>query len=308
VVHGGPVADVEAAHWARLRVIDALLAEPVRLPKPAAGDAVLVVDGAAGLARRQQRDLGDLEATWGALDQWWLFARAAGPEAMARLLVRWREHLASDGPPTAGDSSLVLPWPSRDVALIKVFLAHGLCPDSVIAVRPAGRPEAPAAAPAGVRIRPAAAADLAAMVTLYMEQVRFGAQVSGMTERPTTAGLIRDRYAAVLATDPSWVWVAEQDGELVGLASVAVGERAAWIAPLVAATPVAYVDCMTVAAVHRGGGVAAALVRHLHAAVDEAGIAVTLLHYAALNPLSAPFWHRGGYRPLSTRWQLTPAR
>jgi hypothetical protein len=36
--------------------------------------------------------------------------------------------------------------------------------------------------------------------------------------------------------------------------------------------------------------------------------AVTLLHYAALNPLSAPFWHRSGYRPLSTRWKLTLAR
>jgi hypothetical protein len=54
--------------------------------------------------------------------------------------------------------------------------------------------------------------------------------------------------------------------------------------------------------------VGSALIGHLHAALDEAGTAATLLHYSGLNPLSAPFWHRCGYRPLSTRWQLSPAR
>lgn len=45
----------------------------------------------------------------------------------------------------------------------------------------------------------------------------------------------------------------------------------------------------------------------VHQALDDAGISATLLHYSALNPLSAPFWHRSGYRPLRTRWQVSPA-
>jgi GNAT superfamily N-acetyltransferase len=191
--------------------------------------------------------------------------------------------------------------------MTKVFLAHGLCPDSVIAVRPAGRADPAAPAPAGIRIRRATAADLTAVVAFYLEQIRFGARLSGMTERPSTARLAREVYAAALAADEPWVWVADRDGELVGLVSVAVGAHADWIAPQVAATPVAYVDCMSVAAGHRGGGVATALVRKLHVAVDRAGVAATLLHYGALNPLSVPFWHRSGYRPLATRWELTPA-
>jgi hypothetical protein len=31
------------------------------------------------------------------------------------------------------------------------------------------------------------------------------------------------------------------------------------------------------------------------------------LHYAQLNPLSAPFWNRMGYRPLWTGWEVRPA-
>jgi GNAT superfamily N-acetyltransferase len=65
---------------------------------------------------------------------------------------------------------------------------------------------------------------------------------------------------------------------------------------------------MVVGAGHRGDGVGAALVAAAHAALDAAGVAVTLLDYYALNPLSVPFWHRCGYRPLSTEWTRRPAR
>jgi hypothetical protein len=34
---------------------------------------------------------------------------------------------------------------------------------------------------------------------------------------------------------------------------------------------------------------------------------LTLLHYSQMNPLSAPFWHRMGYRPLWTTWEARPA-
>jgi hypothetical protein len=32
-----------------------------------------------------------------------------------------------------------------------------------------------------------------------------------------------------------------------------------------------------------------------------------LLHYAQVNPVSAPFWSRMGYRPLWTIWEARPA-
>lgn len=45
-----------------------------------------------------------------------------------------------------------------------------------------------------------------------------------------------------------------------------------------------------------------------HREAEATGVATTLLHYAQVNPLSAPFWSQQGYRPLWTVWEATPAR
>lgn len=91
-------------------------------------------------------------------------------------------------------------------------------------------------------------------------------------ERPATAQVLRQEVRAALGRDEPWTWVAEVDGQLTGLLMIDPPERAGWVAPL-----------------------------------DAAGAAVTLLHYAGLNPLSGPFWHRCGYRPLWTTWRVSPA-
>jgi GNAT superfamily N-acetyltransferase len=69
----------------------------------------------------------------------------------------------------------------------------------------------------------------------------------------------------------------------------------------------AYLQTMFVEPGQRGGGVGAALAARVHHELDARGIDVTLLHYSQLNPLSAPFWHRMGYRPLWTTWEARPA-
>ena len=76
---------------------------------------------------------------------------------------------------------------------------------------------------------------------------------------------------------------------------------------MVRAAPVAYLELMDRAARRAGRGVAAALVARLHQVADESGVAVTLLHYEQVNPLSGPFWHQQGYRPLWTSWEARPA-
>jgi len=56
-----------------------------------------------------------------------------------------------------------------------------------------------------------------------------------------------------------------------------------------------------------GAGAGTALVRHVHREPDRAGFNATLLHYLGMSPLAGPFWHRCGYRPLTTNWEVRPA-
>lgn len=81
-----------------------------------------------------------------------------------------------------------------------------------------------------------------------------------------------------------------------------------WTASAVSTGPVAYLATMSVRPRHRGYGVATALAARVHRELDAAGVAVTLLHHAQLNPLSAAFWNRVGYRPLWTSWEVRPAQ
>ena len=68
-----------------------------------------------------------------------------------------------------------------------------------------------------------------------------------------------------------------------------------------------YLSDLIVLPGHRGTGAGAALVRQAHRELDRAGFSAVLLHYLGMNPLAAPFWHRCGYRPLLTSWEVRPA-
>ena len=47
--------------------------------------------------------------------------------------------------------------------------------------------------------------------------------------------------------------------------------------------------------------------RDVTGVLDARGVDLTLLHYSQVNPLSVPFWHRMGYRPLWSTWEARPA-
>jgi predicted N-acetyltransferase YhbS len=319
-------AAAQAAVARRWQAIDALLPEPSE-PAVACGADLTVTssDGqvvAVGSCRHLSLKPGTLELAWGAASQFALTPWVVGPDvgtALGQLVVRWRRHLARQHEAADPDSAAVIRWPSRDIDGVRALLEHGLRPLTVIAARSAGRrsPAATAgsasaggavcAEPVRLRVRAAEPGDVAAVERLVMAMMRYDAHFGAVQVRPDTAAAARDFAARTLAAANPWLWLAERDGTAVGMVQAEPPEAASWLAPAVRPQPVAYLGQMSVLPGERGTGVGTALVDHLHREIDALGVAVTLLHHAQLNPLSAPFWGSMGYRPLWTLWEVRPA-
>ena len=176
------------------------------------------------------------------------------------------------------------------------------------AARPRSRLSRPLTSLGGLRIRRAGPADIEFVARLGIEIIRFDSRFGTVNERAGTLDALRREAAGLVAGQAPWTWLAERDGEPVAMLAAQRPEAAGWITPMVRLAPAAYLMLMFVQPGERGDGVGAALAGQFHREADAAGVAVTLLHYEQLNPLSAPFWSRQGYRPLWTTWQATPAR
>ncbi len=303
----------------RWQTIDPLLPAAEALPPGCDTELVAVgADGqpvAIGSCEHWVGTAGSLDLTWGAAQRFQLTVWLTSSDvtnALDHLLSLWRDHLA-DVPGTGGeDTAAVVNWPSRDIDGVAALLRHGLAPLAVIAARTRSRStltaDEPGTARPGPRVRRAGPADIDAVVRLGLEVIRYDAHFGSVIERPGTANALHDEAAGLLARPEPWIWLAERDDTPVGLLYAEPPESAGWIAPMVRPAPVGYLTLMFVRPGDRGTGVSAALAARFHEEVDAAGVAVTLLHYEQVNPLSAPFWSRQGYRPLWTTWEISPAR
>ncbi|MBO0840882.1 MAG: GNAT family N-acetyltransferase [Sciscionella sp.] len=202
-------------------------------------------------------------------------------------------------------------WPSRDTAAVPALVRHGFAPLVVTAALTAsltvsrlrGRFDGP---PPAVHIRRATAGDLHTVARFQAEIIRYDSQFGEITHRPSTVDAAERDAAKQLAAEKPWIWLAERDGEPVGLLAVAPPADAEWIAGHTSAGPVGYLSSLYVTPKSRGRGVGRALADTGHRALREAGAEVVLLHHALPNPRSTPFWYATGYRPLWTAWYRRP--
>jgi GNAT superfamily N-acetyltransferase len=292
--------ELHAAQAARWRQADPLLPAPAA---PAA-DAVTVPDG-AGWMRRSDPDPDSVAATWSAARMHSLTAHVAGADpaaALGELLDLWTAEL---GPAGDQDSAAEVLWPSRDTAPVRALARRGFGPATIVAARRTGGVRFPELRSA--EVRPLTAADVDAAVALHLGIVAYDAQFGAIGERPSTAVRMREALAEATERPEPSAWLAWVGDRPVGLCEVEPPGAAKWIAGLCREEPVGYLSAMYVDPTVRGGGIGAALHAHADAALLAAGARVTLLHHAAPNPLSTPFWYGQGYRPLWTSWLRRPA-
>jgi GNAT superfamily N-acetyltransferase len=312
------VRDINRAVGRRWQALDPLLPDPSALPAGCGEPLVVTGDhgrlAGLGVCVHQHIPPQSLNQTWGAADRFTLVPRLAGADVAAPadlLLSQWRDHLAGTGAARGPDTSASVVWPSLDITGVQALLRHGLQPLTVIAARtrPAlAPPPGPPRGAHGVTIRLAGPADEEHVLDLELRLIRYDMHFGGPVWRANTARLVRDEIRAGLARPGGWTWLAERNGRPVGLLVAQPPQDAGWIAGMTSqAAQSAYLQTMFVDQAERGTGIGAALVRNLHATVDRAGVGVTLLHHSQVNPLSAPFWYRMGYRPLWTSWEARPA-
>jgi GNAT superfamily N-acetyltransferase len=309
------VRDVNRAVARRWHAIDPLLPDPAALPAGCAEPLVVNGDNGRlaglGVCVHQHVPPQSLNQTWGTADRFTLVPRLPGQDVGAAadlLLAEWRDHLAGLGATRGPDTAASVVWPSLDITGVQALLRHGLQPLTVIAVRtrPNGPPPAPRPA-YGATIRQAGPADEEAVLDLELRLIRYDMHFGGPVWRAATARLVREEVRTSLARPATWTWLAERGGRAVGLLVAQPPQESGWIAGMTSRSPAAYLQTMFIEGQERGTGIGAALVRNLHARLDGMGVAVTLLHHSQVNPLSAPFWYRMGYRPLWTNWEARPA-
>ncbi|AXB43653.1 GNAT family N-acetyltransferase [Amycolatopsis albispora] len=259
----------------------------------------------SAVLRRERLEPGAVDLLWSAAEVWRLFPATGttGTAAMDALLRAWRAELDHESP--GEDSACVVTWPSHDAEAIRAFLDHGLAPVTALATRtgppePGGHPE--------VTVRQARPDDFPAVLDLVLEVFEYSSLVA-LPRRGDAAELVAPRMRRKLEQDTGTVWVAEVGGVVAGLADCSwvdvTGDAGA--AELLPPGSWGYLNNVGTAREVRGRGIGRTLAAAAHAYFHERGAAGTYLYYNPPNPLSSVFWHRRGYRPLWTIWEVRPA-
>ncbi|AXB43652.1 GNAT family N-acetyltransferase [Amycolatopsis albispora] len=203
------------------------------------------------------------------------------------------------------DSACVLAWPSLDAPVLGVLPRHGFLPRTAIGVRTG--PVPPEYRPSGLVVRPAREADLEELLELEVAELRYAALVGTARLLDGAATLLEPGLRRLLVEGR--VWLAEADGLAVGMVSTRclIPEAGGPLANRLPGGRWGYVSTLSVTESARGTGVGRALMAEAHRTMLGSGVRGTFLFYNPCNPLSSVFWHRQGYRPLWTIWDVTPA-
>lgn len=295
-----------AAQRARFAAADALLP----LPHAAPAGEVLTAATADGtrvdaVLERKSYPAGSLDLLWSAQQVWQLhpFPGDTGTEGLDALLRAWRHRMDAESP--AADSACAITWPSRDAPAIRAFLAHGMVPVSVLAVRVEPPPDR---APAGdVRVRLAGPEDFEETLELTTMTFDYTALVTSRG-RADAADLVSPQLRRHLAAGAP-IWLAESGGVATAIADCGWIDSSAgsWASELLPHGLWGYVNNVATRPEARGGGVGQALMATVHREFARQGAMGTYLYYNPTNPLSSVFWPRQGYRPLWTFWEVQPA-
>lgn len=258
-----------------------------------------------GVLRRTIVELDDSLSLWGPATRDVLQVRSSetpDPDAFTGLLQRWLTRIDAEGDTGTGDRGAIVRLPDAERGLVRPLLAAGFAPQTTTAllrVQPE-MADAPEATALGLR-RPQAS-DRDQLLDLAEQMVASDIAARSAWHRPNARGLLEHYVDEILSHDDGWAYVAEDDSGIIGLMSLNPPQASEWAAPSTSLSPVVYLGMAAVAERARRQGVGRRLLAAVHRQAAATRQRAILLDHATLSPLSAPFWHRHGYRPLWTTW------
>jgi ribosomal protein S18 acetylase RimI-like enzyme len=149
-----------------------------------------------------------------------------------------------------------------------------------------------------ITIRRAQQSDLDQLLTLWQELAELHADL--LPEFALASGKeqsIRAHLAELLRDDNERVFVAEENGALIGYINGAVRENP----PVFAERYIGYIADVIVTARSRRRGAGAQLVETMNAWFCARGVRIVHLSAATGNPIAQAFWRKMGYAEYMTR-------
>lgn len=300
---GGELLDAQRTRFA---AADALVPVP---GTPAEGEVLTAATACgtrvAAVLEHKSYPPGAIDLLWSAQQVWQLhpYPGDTGTEGVDALLRAWRHRMDAESP--GPDSACTVTWPSRDAPAIRAFLAHGMVPVSVLAVRLGQPPATPATG--GITVRLAGPEDFEEALELTTMTFDYTALVTARG-RADAAELVAPQLRRHLAAGAP-IWLAETGGVATAVADCGWIDSSpgSWAAELLPHGQWGYVNNVATRLEARGNGVGQALMATVHREFARQGATGTYLYYNPTNPLSSVFWPRQGYRPLWTFWEIQPA-
>lgn len=157
----------------------------------------------------------------------------------------------------------------------------------------------------GWRFRPATFRDIKQIIPLFIEELKFHADLPGpywIQPNPETARLARREIELFLGGGPEYLYLLAErlsDGKILGYMSACAAPAAPWNpnAPFLPPDR-GILQVAIVSAEFRGQGVGYLLLAHLLDWFQHHSMKSVSLSYDLRNPLSGPFWRKHNFKPL----------
>lgn len=258
-----------------------------------------------GIPRHATFTTDDPISLWGPATREILQVRSAAtpnPQAFSELLSRWLTRISAEGATGTDDRGAIIRLPTAETSLARPLLDAGFAPQTTTAILPVRPSMAEAPSVSDLDLRPPTRSDRETLLDLAEEMLASDIAARSAWPRPDNRALLAHYVDEMLHHDDGWAYVAEDESGVVGLISLNPPEHSDWAAASTSLRPVVYLALAAVTPQARRQGVGRRLVTAAHRQAATSGQRVIVLDHASLSPLSAPFWHRHGYRPLCTTW------